>query len=211
MDASPTALVQEHPNDARTLVRPVSVIIPAAVEARSGPFQPALDESTGQPGTGPHATGGTGRTGPRRTEGRKMGWAGRVAAGVVAALVLGGIGWAVLAGGGDEEDPRDGTLRGEKPADPVEPFDLPAAPVVTKSGKGRTWTFRWKQTEPREGDQFKVVMTGDGIPKRAPDYTEETSRTVTIQRDATVCVQVSLSRTGSQPSPPSQQVCAVGQ
>lgn len=212
MDASPSALVEEHPNDARTLVRPVSVIIPAAVEQRSGPLQPALDEQTRTPGTGPHPTGGTsGGTGPRRADAPRRPLVGRIAVGVVAALVLGGVGWAVLAGGGDDEGPRGGTLRGEDPADPAEPFDLPEAPVVSKTGKGAKWTFRWNAKDPRAGDEFKVRITGDGVKQTAPEYITETSRTMTIERDDTVCVQVSLLREGSQPSPPSQQVCAVGQ
>ena len=124
--------------------------------------------------------------------------------------MAGGVGFALLAGASGEQDPDDGTLRGEDPADPVDLIDVPAAPLVTKSGKGDRWTFRWVQETPKEGDEFKVVLSGDGIQQDAPEDTTATSKTVTLRRDATVCVQVSLSRAGSPPSAPSEQVCAVG-
>jgi hypothetical protein len=210
MDASPSALVEEHPNDARTLVRPVSVIVPAAVGERPAPVRPAVDEQTRRPGAEP-ATGGAARSqsAPRRAEGG-LGGRARIAIAVVAAALAAVVGYAVLAGG-DRAEPDTGTLRGEDPADPVQPFDVPPAPIVTKSGKGTHWTFRWALEQPREGDEFKVEMTGDGITQGAPEYTTATSKTITIARSETVCVQVSVSRTGSPPSAASKQVCAVGQ
>ncbi|WP_367919858.1 hypothetical protein, partial [Nocardioides ginsengisoli] len=121
------------------------------------------------------------------------------------------VGYAVLALGGDQADPDTGTLRGEDPADPVQPFDVPPAPVVTKSGKGTRWTFRWALEEPREGDEFKVELSGDGVTQAAPEYTTATSKTLTVAPADTVCVQVSVSRKGSPPSAASRQVCVVGQ
>ena len=44
--------------------------------------------------------------------------------------------------------------RGEEPADPVEPIDIPAAPTVTTTGEGSRWTFRWKVEEFKEGDDL---------------------------------------------------------
>ena len=55
-----------------------------------------------------------------------------------------------------------------------------------------------------------VVRSGDGARQDSPVSTRGGSETVTVPRDATVCVQVSVSREGSPPSAPSQQVCAVG-
>ncbi|KRA37567.1 MULTISPECIES: serine/threonine-protein kinase [unclassified Nocardioides] len=213
MDASPSALVEEHPNDARTLIRPVSVIIPAAVSARPAPLQPAIDEVTRIPGAAPVETDGSSarRTAPRREESRRLGLPARIAIGVVVAAIVAGVGYALVAGDSGDGDDRTGPLRGEAPADPVEVIDVPAAPVVTKSGKGLRWTFHWEQVEPRQGDEFKLVFTGDGVAPAPAEFTTETSRTLTMAKDATVCLQVSLSRDGSQPSPLSQQVCAVGQ
>lgn len=212
MDASPSALVQEHPNDARTLIRPVSVIIPAAVNDRPTPHQPAVDEQTRVPGAAPHTGGSTPgpRTGPRRTEEKRLGLGGRILAGVIAAVVIGGVGWALLAGSADEGDPTTGPPRGEGPADPVEPIDVPDAPAVTKSGKGTRWTFTWTVDEPRDGDTFKVLLTGDGIDETAPEYTDATSRSVSVEPGDIVCVEVSVSRVGSPPSPLSDQVCVAG-
>ncbi|MCX6399942.1 MAG: serine/threonine-protein kinase [Propionibacteriales bacterium] len=209
MDASPSALVDEQPNDARTLVRPVSVIIPAAVSARPHPIQPAIDEDT-RLGTPYAADASADRRPPPRREDSTPGPRARVAIGVLVAVILGGVGYALLAGDGDDDGPDTGPLRGEDPADPVEVIDVPAAPTVSKSAKGNRFTFTWKQEDPRADDEFKVVLSGDGTDQTAPEYTRETSRTLTIARDATVCVQVSVSREGSPPSPPSAQLCAVG-
>lgn len=210
MDASPSALVEEHPDDARTLVRPVSVIIPAAVSDRPAPVRPAVDESTRRPGAEP-ATGGS-RSGPppRRTEDRRLGTGARVAVGVVAAALAGAIGYAVLAGGDDEADPRSGPLRGEKPVDPVQALDAPDPPVVTSSGTGTRYTFHWKQADPEPSDEFKVRFRYDGVPAGDAEYITDTSRTVTVERKASVCVQVSLVRQGRPVSEPSPEVCEVG-
>lgn len=209
MDASPSALVQEHPNDARTLIRPVSVIIPAAVSARPVPAQPAVDEQTRVPGAAPATTDSHGRTPPRRTDAPRRGLAARVVAGVLALAVAGGIGYALLAGG-EEEDPDRPTIRGEDPADAVPGDDAPPAPKVWRTGKGTRWTFRWSQAEPQPEDLFKVLFTGDGSGQKGADYTEETSRVVTVPVGSTVCVQVGVAREGAAPSALSKPVCAVG-
>jgi hypothetical protein len=213
MDASPSALSEEHPNDARTLVRPVSVIIPAAVSARPHQVAPEVDDRTRVPGAAPVATGGgtEGATPPRRTDDGGPGRGGRIAVGVVAALVAAGIGFALLSGGSDDEDPRQGPIHGEGPADPHKAIDVPEAPMVTVSHRGNRWTFSWAQEKAREGDEFKVVMTGDGYEDAEPDWTRDSSRTITVPRDATVCVQVSVSRPGSQVSEASAPKCGVGQ
>lgn len=213
MDASPAALVEEHPNDARTLIRPVSVIIPAAVSVRPAPLSPPAEEETRIPAASSSAAGDGSagrRPPPRRSEAPRLGLPARIAVGVVSAAVLGGVGFALVAGDDGDDDPRSGPIRGEDPADPVAVIDVPTAPVVTKSGTGTRWTFRWKQEEPREGDEFKVVLTGDGADQDAPEYTRSRSKTVTVEPEATVCVQVSLARAGSPPSAPSDQVCVVG-
>lgn len=225
MDASPEALVTENPNDARTLIRPVSVIIPAAQSIRPASIKPAVDGRTRVPGGTPSTTGpqpagasttdpqGTGpnppAAPPRRAPARRR-LPARIAIGVVAALFVGAIAYALLAGQEATNDADAGPLRGEKPADPVDAIDIPAAPTLSKSGKGTRWTFRWKQAEPREGDEFKLVLTGDGIDQETPEYTTESSKTLTVAPDATVCARVSLSRAGSPPSAPSDQVCVVG-
>ena len=210
MDASPSALAEEQPNDARTLVRPVSVIIPAVVNDRPGPYQPAA-AGPPPPGSPPGATGGDSlRRPPSRREPASLGLVGRIAVGAVAALVAGGIGFALLAGSPGEDGPEDGPLRGEDPADAVDAIDIPSAPVVTKSGRGSRWTFTWSKEESSEEVEFKVVLTGDGADPGPPKYTGEGSLTVTVARDRTVCVQVSVLRDGTPPSAPSQQVCAVG-
>ena len=206
MDASPSALVEEHPNDARTLVRPVSVIIPAAVNARPAPVRPAVEESTRRPDA---ATGdAAGGAAPQRTETRRLGARARVAIGAVALALAGVLGYAVLAGGGSDDDPATGTLRGEEPPDPV-PAAAPEPPRVTKHGRGTRWTFRWQQADPQPGDEFKVRLRNDGVAGEA-DYTKETARTVTLARDASVCIQVSLLRPGRPASAPSAEVCVVG-
>ncbi|MFC7502781.1 serine/threonine-protein kinase [Nocardioides sp. GCM10030258] len=213
MDASPSALVEEHPNDARTLIRPVSVIIPAAVSARPAPVQPAFDEVTRIPGAAPVETDGHSgrRTAPRREEATKLGLPARIAIGVVVAAIVAGVGYALVAGDSGGGDDSTGPIRGEAPADPVEAIDVPEAPVVSKSGNGTRWTFRWEQVEPREGDEFKLVFTGDGVDVTDAEYTSETNRTLTVQKDATVCLQVAVSRAAGQASPLSKSVCVVGE
>ncbi|GAA1525896.1 serine/threonine-protein kinase [Nocardioides humi] len=210
MDASPAAVGEGHPNDARTLVRPVSVIIPAAVHERLGPLQPAADEHASRPGAARAATGSSSarRPPPRRDGDRRLALPARIGIGAVAVALVAAVGYALVAGSGGDDGPQDGPLRGEDPPDAV--IDVPPAPVVSKSGKGTRWTFTWTQDEPRERDEFKVLLTGDGADQDAPEYTAATSKTLTVPRDATVCIQVSLSRVGSPPSPPSDQVCVVG-
>lgn len=223
MDASPSALGEEHPNDARTLVRPVSVIIPAAVHERLGPLQPGADEDTRNPGHSGHSghsahsarrgtTGGRSarRTGPQRSEARRLGVSARIGIGVVVAALLGAVGYALLAGSADDDKGKDGTLRGEDPPDPVELLDRPDPPVVTKAGKGVRWTFTWAPADPRKGDEFKVLLSGDGVEPTPPEYTDATSKTLTVKRNATVCVQVALSREGGQTSALSKVECVTG-
>lgn len=210
MDASPSALVQEHPNDARTLIRPVSVIIPAAVSVRPAPSQPAVDEQTRVPGA-PSATGGShSGAAPHRSDEARPGPGARILAGVLALALAGGIGYALLAGG-EKQDPDQGTIRGQEPADPRAGADAPPAPTVTRTGRGTRWTFRWVQEDPQEDDEFKLLFTGDGVASSEAQYTDATSQTVTVPVGATVCVQVAVARQGSSPSPLSPAVCAVGQ
>ncbi|TWH01829.1 serine/threonine protein kinase [Nocardioides sp. J9] len=210
MDASPTALAEEHPNDARTLVRPVSVIIPAAVSARPAPVQPAVDEQTRIPGARA-ATGSStyGDTPPRRTDEPSRGPLAKVVAGVLALAVLGGVGYALLAGG-EPEEPDTGTLRGEKPADPVKGAETPATPQVSVTGKGTRWTFRWVPQDPQEEDEYKVVLSGDGHEDSKAQIFQDTSYSVTVPTGSTVCLQVSVVRPESSGSPLSRPVCAVG-
>lgn len=223
MDASPSALGEEHPNDARTLVRPVSVIIPAAVHDRPAALHPGVDEDTRHPGHPGHSghsghsghpghTGGSSsrRPAPQRSGERRLGVPARIGIGVAVAALVGAVGYALLAGSPGDDGGDDRTLRGEDPPDAVEPFDAPPPPVVTKSGKGTRWTFTWTPAEPQANDEFKVVLTGDGVAQAAPEYTDATSKTVTVPRDATVCVRVAVSREGSLSSALSDQVCVVG-
>ncbi|TNM47215.1 serine/threonine protein kinase [Nocardioides albidus] len=213
MDASPSALGEEQPNDARTLVRPVSVIIPAAVHDRPAPLQPSSEEDTRSPHRAGHvATGASSsrRPPPQRSGGRPLGLAARLGIGVVAALLVGAVGYALLAGSPGDDSRGKGTLRGEDPPDPVEPFERAPTPVVTKSGKGARWTFTWTQAEPKQGDEFKVLLSGDGVTNPEAQYTEATTRTVKVAPGATVCIQVALSRDGSGTSALSEKTCVVG-
>ncbi|WP_408898932.1 serine/threonine-protein kinase [Nocardioides sp. R1-1] len=210
MDASPSALGEEHPNDARTLVRPVSVIIPAAVHDRPGPVQPAVEEHTRRPGDGATGGGSLRRPPPQRSGERTLGWAARLGIGAVVLALVGAVGYALLAGKPGDEGPDKGPVRGEGPADPVEVIDAPPAPVVTSDRKGARWTFSWTYDDPRQGDEFKVRLTGGGVDQTEPEYTEATSKTVTVARGATVCIQVSVLREGAQSSAPSDQHCVVG-
>jgi hypothetical protein len=125
--------------------------------------------------------------------------------------VLAAVGFALVAGGSGDDQSTDGPIRGEDPADPVEIIDIPAAPAVTKAGRGTRWTFAWTVEQPKEGDEFKVVLSGDGADQAGPEYTTATRKTVTAAPGRTVCLRVSLSREGSPPSAPSEQVCVVGQ
>lgn len=212
MDAAPAAGAAEHPNDARTLVRPVAVILPPEVRARPAPLRPAVHGDTLVPVSSPGETGGaSGTAPPRRAEATRMGVGARILVGLLAAVVVAAVGYALLAGGAGSDDPDDGPIRGEDPADPVEAIDIPAAPTVSKAGEGNRFTFTWEVEEPKEGDEFKVVLSGDGADQDAPEYTTETSKAVDAARGRTVCVRVSLSREGSPPSAPSEQVCVVGQ
>ncbi|GAA3522875.1 serine/threonine-protein kinase [Nocardioides daeguensis] len=237
MDASPSALVEEHPNDARTLVRPVSVIIPAAVHERPGPLQPGRDEDTrhpdhpGAPGSsgstgasghvghsgprypsGRSATGGSAprHPGPQRATQRRLGVPARIGIGVAGAVLAGAVGYALLAGSPDDARGDAGTLRGEDPPDPEALADAPPAPVVTASGKGARWTFAWAPADPQPNDEFKVLLSGNGVQPTPPEYTEATSKTVTVAPGATVCVRVAVSRKGGEPSALSEQTCVVG-
>ncbi|WP_435771263.1 serine/threonine-protein kinase [Nocardioides sp. SYSU DS0651] len=207
MDASPSALGEEQPNDARTLIRPVSVVIPAGDLGPVALRAPAAGEADPPAAT---PAGSAGRT-PQRAEPRGPGRLGRVLAGTALVALVAAVALALLLGDDGGEGPGAGPVRGEGPADPVELIDIPAAPVVTSSGGGTRWTFRWKQDQPREGDEFKVVLTGDGAQQQAPEYTTARRKAVTVARGRTVCVRVSLSRQGAPPSAPSEQVCVVGQ
>jgi len=209
MDASPSAASQEHPNDARTLVRPVSVIIPAAVHDRLDPVTP-VEASAGGSAAAGGSTGSGPRSPRRRDAERRLGLPARIGVGALAAAVAAAVGYALLAGTAPENGSDDGPLRGEEPPDPVAVIDAPPAPVVTTSGEGTRWRFSWAPDDPQQGDEFKVYMTGDGVDQKAPEYTEATSKTVTVPVGATVCLQVALSREGSQPSALSKQKCVVG-
>ncbi|MFC5728211.1 MULTISPECIES: serine/threonine-protein kinase [Nocardioides] len=212
MDAAPSAVAEEHPNDARTLVRPVAVIIPPQVRARQAPLRPAIRGDTLEPDVGPMIDGaGPASPRPERDQTHRAGVLARVGVGALAVAVVGVVGFALLAGGSDSDGSSDGPIRGEDPADPVEVIDIPAAPVVSRAGKGTRWTFTWTVGRPKEGDEFKVVLSGDGADQDGPEYTTATSKAVRVPAGATVCLRVSLSREGSPPSAPSEQVCVVGQ
>ncbi|WP_370291322.1 serine/threonine-protein kinase [Nocardioides sp.] len=199
MDASPAAERTASADDDRTLIRPVSVIVPAAAApVPSAGATPASATTDGAPSDAP------------RREPTGSGRRGRLVAAALGVVVAGALGIALL-GGGDDDPSGDGPLRGEAPPDPVALADVPPAPSVTRTGSGSEWTFRWRAEAPAEGDEFKVVFSGDGAPTTEPEYTEDTARSVTLPPGRTVCVRVSLSRVGSSPSPPSEQVCAVGQ
>lgn len=207
MDASPAAERTASADDDRTLIRPVSVIVPAS----AGPEDAAIPDPSA--GAGPGADGSSASRGASQAPQREpegSGRRGRVVAAVLGVVVVGALGVALL-GGGDEDTRGDGPVRGEAPPDPVALADVPPAPTVARSGSGSEWTFRWTVEAPTEGDEFKVVFSGDGAPTTEPEYTEDTARSVTLPPGRTVCVRVSLSRVGSSPSPPSEQVCAVGQ
>lgn len=212
MDAAPSAVTEEHPNDARTLVRPVAVIIPPQVRARQAPLRPAVQGDTLVPTEVPGAgDGGSVPSPPRRDATRRTGVSARIAVGVLAAAVVAAVGFALLVGGAGADRPADGPIRGEDPADPLEVIDIPAAPVVTSAGKGTRWTFTWTVEQSKQGDEFKVVLSGEGTDQEGPEYTTATSKTVNAPPGTTVCLRVSLSREGSPPSAPSEQVCVVGQ
>jgi eukaryotic-like serine/threonine-protein kinase len=189
------------------------VIIPAAVSARPAPVRPGAspDSFSGQSATPdvPYAPSGSAPV--RRDTTKKMGLTGRIAVGLVAAAVAVGVVFAFVAGGAAEEDPAEGPIRGEAPADPVEPFDIPPAPKVSAKGSGTRWTFTWKVPEPKPDDEFKLVLSGNGADQDAPEYTPATRKAVDVAVGKTICLTVSLSREGSPPSAPSDQVCVVGQ
>ena len=79
-----------------------------------------------------------------------------------------------------------------------------------EAGKGVRWTFTWAPADPRKGDEFKVLLSGDGVEPTPPEYTDATSKTLTVKRNATVCVQVALSREGGQTSALSKVECVTG-
>jgi hypothetical protein len=210
MDAATTGEPAEQANDSRTLVRPVAVIIPPAVHARPSPVRPlATDSSAGKPdAVGEHTPS---RSGPRREAERPRSVVGRVVVALVALAVIGTVGVALLAGGSGGGSPDDGRIRGEGPPDPVDVIDIPSAPKVTVAGSGARWTFRWKAGKPHDGDEFKLLFSGNGVPRTDPVYTSQTRRVLEVDRGKTVCLTVSLSRDGSPPSAPSEQACVVGQ
>ncbi|HWI42264.1 MAG TPA: serine/threonine-protein kinase [Nocardioides sp.] len=210
MDAATTGEPAEQANDSRTLVRPVAVIIPPAVHARPSPVRPLVaDSSAGKPdAVGEHTPS---RSGPRREAERPRSVVGRIVVALVALAVIGTVGIALLAGGSGGGSPDDGRIRGEGPPDPVDVIDIPSAPKVTVAGSGARWTFRWKAGKPHDGDEFKLLFSGNGVPRTDPVYTSQTRRVLEVDRGKTVCLTVSLSRDGSPPSAPSEQACVVGQ
>lgn len=209
MDAATTGEPAEQTSDSRTLVRPVAVIIPPAVHARPAPVRPAADAFASTPPSVADDDA-VSRSGPRRHDERSRSLVGRIVVALLGLAVVATIAVAALAGGGDGAGHEDGPIRGEAPPDPVDAFDIPSAPKVSVSGSGTHWVFRWKAGKVHDGDEFKLLFSGNGVPRTDPVYTSQTRRALDVDRGKTVCLTVSLSRDGSPPSAPSKQTCAVG-
>ncbi|MFT4263452.1 MAG: serine/threonine-protein kinase [Nocardioides sp.] len=213
-------------SDDRTMIKPVSVIIPDQIDPTVRPsviaaggaetivqrrFQPV---AAGQVAQGPAmrmATGpqhsvaqhdaATPSSGERRTN---VAVIALVALVVAAVVVFGAI--SMLTGG--KEPVKEAEGFDQTPADAV---GQPApAPAVSAKRVDGSWRFTWVNSEPEEGDQYKVVRTLDGeeLPElRIP----ATSVDFVIKPGHTGCVTVTVIRKNlTQRAEASQPLCQAG-
>jgi hypothetical protein len=215
-------------NDDRTMIKPVSVIVP---EQLASPARPAVEAPSGgatlhQRRVAPVRAGAVGhgpalQVAPRHApaaapvsepeHGTPSGerhvspWVAGVV-GLVVAAVVAFAAVSMLRGGGEPDKQAGGFV--QPPADAV---GQPApAPVVRAARVPGGWRFSWTNPEPQAGDVFKVVRTLDGqalpelrIPRTRIDFR--------IARGRQGCVSVTVVRANlTQRAEASQPLCQVG-
>jgi len=213
-------------NDDRTMIKPVSVIIPEQINATGRStvveaatvhqrrFRPAPPGSVQQgPALQPApaayadeagrvAAGDVATVPPER---RANPWALALVGLVVAAVVV--FGAVSMLSGGDRPEREAGGFQ-QPPADAV---GQPApAPSLSSKRLPDGWRFTWVNAAPAEGDLYKVVRTRDGqaMPElRIP----QTSIDFKIGPGHTGCVTVTVIRKNlTQRAEASQPLCQVG-
>jgi serine/threonine protein kinase len=225
LDAGPTEDTGQSVNDDRTMIKPVSVIIPEQINVSGRPgveaatmhqrrLRPAPPGSVQQ---GPALqmapaayAADVDREAPERAGGdadrRVNPWAMALVGLVVAAVVVFGA-ISMLSGSGKPEREAGGF---EQP--PADAVGQPApAPSLSSKRIPGGWRFTWVNAAPAEGDLYKVVRTRDGqaLPElRIP----ETSVDFKIGPGHTGCVTVTVIRKNlTQRAEASQPLCQVGQ
>jgi hypothetical protein len=216
-------------NDDRTMIKPVSVIIPEQVNAtgrqrvvdgaatvvqrRFQPLPPGAPAAVRQgpalqmaPAAYAGASGAPSEADRAASADRRVSpWALAVVGLVVAAVVAFGA-ISMLSGGGRPEREAGGFQ--QPPADAV---GQPApAPSLSAKKVPTGWRFSWVNSAPAEGDLYKVVRTLDGqaMPElRIP----ATSLDFKIRPGHTGCVTVTVIRKNlTQRAEASQPLCQVG-
>ncbi len=218
-------------NDDRTMIKPVSVILPdqAPSTATSVPttvgdrsstvqqrrFAPVAPDSVDQ---GPalqmasagHPVQAQGHQRPAvptadEAERRVNPWVLVVVGLVVVAVVVFGA-VSLLRGGAEPVTEADGFE--QPPADAVGQAAPPPPLSATEIPRG--WRFTWVNPEPEEGDLYKVVRTMDG--ESLPEVRiGETSIDVRTKHGSQVCVTVTVIRKNiTQRAEASEQLCKVG-
>ncbi|SFC85556.1 Serine/threonine protein kinase [Nocardioides terrae] len=213
-------------NDDRTMIKPVSVIIPDQIQGTARPsvidgsatiaqrrFQPVAGAAIGH---GPALQVAESAYAPRaehlhpgahdQQDHRARRWAIALVGVVVVALVV--FGAVSMFSGGDKPEHQAGGFE-QPPADAV---GQPApAPALSAKRLPDGWRFSWVNAAPAEGDLYKVVRTRDGqaLPEqRIP----ATSLDFKIGPGQTGCVTVTVIRKNlTQRAEASQPLCQVGQ
>ena len=211
-------------NDDRTMIKPVSVIVPeqfhptvrpTAIGDEATVFQRRFQQAPlGSVRQGPALqapayaapAGAAASTGAAADDRRVNPWAFAVVGLVVAAVVAFGA-ISMLSGGGKPEREAGGFA--QPPADAVgQPAPPPSVSAKRTAGG---WRFTWVNAAPEAGDRYKVVRTLDGqaLPElRVPG----TSVDFPIKPGHTGCVTVTVIRKNlTQRAEASQPLCQVGQ
>lgn len=226
LDAGPGDAVSGEANDARTMIKPVSVIVPEQFQPTAMPrqiesatimqrrFQPAPAGLVPQgpalhlPAAGT-ATRGAERAASQHSaepQDRRTGWVRALIALVVVVIAAYGVIAMVQGDGGELQ--RDPDRFQAQPADAVR---APApAPSITATAIRGGYRFRWVNQAPAEGDLYKVVRVRDG--EALPDLRiPGTSIDLRLKAGQTGCVSVTVVRKNlTQRAEGSEPFCKVG-
>lgn len=223
--ADPGAAGEGAASDDRTMIKPVSVIVPEQLNPTVRPtvvrdagativqrrFAPVAPGSVHQgpamqlPAQDAAASAQAERTAVDPDERRVNPWVLLVVGlAVTAVVVFGAV--SMLRGGPEPQKEADGFV--QPPADAVGQAAPPPSVSATRIPGG--WRFTWVNPEPEEGDLYKVVRTLDGqaLPElRVP----ESSLDFRIRKGRQGCVTVTVVRKNiTQRAEASEPLCQVG-
>jgi predicted Ser/Thr protein kinase len=213
-------------SDARTMIKPVSVIIPDELPATVRPReigQPAaqtilqrrFQPVAGDVSHGPAMRVGSGDAAPAKVEHSPsepvQQRRANLAAVVVVALVVAAVvvfGAISMLQGGKEPDKQAGGF--EQPPADAAVGQVDPAPAVSAKRVEDGWRFTWVNPAPQAGDLYKVARTLDG--QAQPDVrTAEPSYDFRIGSGRTGCLVVTvIHKNLTQRAEASQPLCEVG-